>query len=1835
MSITNDIVIQLGKFNETVKKRDSLNSIWTNHCKQQITINEGDQVMVSKSYIDTRNLSSSAIVIAEDTELELEMWYYWINDSSCGSQESAFVSSVTPAPSGDPGSNSATGTGAWYKPYNDGSGTPTSGGPVYKAPEWSVVATLQTSPLLTFQPGIFGNTSTQQFNNLTNGAQIQPYADGHPYLLCNSNNTPFTQTWRYTLKKGTYSPAALAELLTVAMSEVKKETAAAFINGEAVEWFNPDPINVNYAANPPPPQNLDQPFIVQSNGSPPIWAHISRQTDPSSTQAAGELSIVSIQPYVQIHSNQGIPNFGNAPNPGYSLCFKNIISDAPIDPAQMFPPTTVTTYTPVSPATIPPTYTPNVVPNPNPNFIPLGGVIPAYEMIPGLTYTIVTLGLTNWLRCGDTIVPPAVGNTFICLLPDNRDETPIPVQQIVVNDMYDVAFFGVPMNITAQVDIPAIQCIIGNNYSIVTLNATNWNSIGFIGTPTVGGTFTCTAKEIIPSPGSFKPTNYQNMVPGIEYTIINLGLAYAPGGVTYDTAWVQLGDTNPTLAVGNIFTCVENYNIPIPNNNLLTNIVDGITFTITATSDLINWGALGYLQDPNIVNPSQVIPVVDPILLIGYTYEIVSLGVLFGVVGGQSIYDTNWINLTEQSVPNPPGYTTPVVGDRFFTDTSVINPQTYINNGALLNIVPIGQTLLVEAAGDINWSLYGTLPQPGNFVYTHMIPTEGYQIVSLGLAYAPGGLTYDTAWAQLGDTNATIAVGDVFTNTQQYNIPIPNTNLLANIIDGIGFTITATTDNIFWGALGYLQDPNINNPNQTVSISAVTLVTGDTYEIMNTGVSFGIYSGSRNLYDTQWFYFTSVEGASPNNNFTMKAGDFTTIVLPQGWVPADIGQPVYDGETLNMIPANAGVTLNVTQVGDIPWNLYGTIANSTDFSVVNCVPNINYTVTFPGAEFTGGSAGGSPFISFSDSQWDVLDQGGPFFVNVGDTFLCYQSVTPQISTLDNIDTGTTNEFFVYQIVDLGVLTDDEWVKIGATSPAVVGQIFIGTGRGKSGGTVYNVLYFYIQVGFSITINTPGSTNWMAFGSPSNTAGTTFTVTTGYTLGMDINLVASEAVSFTMNITGRVSYTSGIPPAPFNITITSNPGNAGNDDVSFTAICVPTGTVRKTQSYQSLLPFTFTATANGVDNPTYAYTYAGEVIGSGTVKSITPTVPFEIGITSNPGNAVPTDTTFVALTYPTGTVRFIDSYQSLLPFTFKATATGVDNPNENYTYSGFVDGAGEVDEIFVDGICKDTAPVNMLFDTDWVHVGNTQLIPTNNNPFTCTDTYAPWAFQNYFFMFVVNVSYKILSSDASIDWSLFCTTLPAPPYNFSLSFICNAIPATLPTGQFSAIINATGTLGADPGTVQETIGQNFFLYPMVLAANPNAEQQAAGINDNNSWELANMYNYQFPIVGSTEISIQYNQDTNRFEWLYIDTPIMQQDPLVPPATGINTSQFIERVGIINTFNPVPLVNPSPEVYNNLPIKTSSIQYKSSTCKLVSKSGCMFRKMNPPSFWQDIMGFSSDLLVTDAELGLSDPAAPKLNPISPNDVNRFTYKRFNSVTTRGLLTTDMNFTDIGVGVPQGSNPPQGLPHINAEPSYISQYPVNLLNNTILSQWYQYEMAWSWIAYLNLGTVPAPNPGDPNELSIYNILNGFGPDPSYPLTSVYSQPPQFNSKWYDALSTRVVLSSSQPPLLVSDETGHYLLEIEGYSGGGLLNEQQKYNIKSIVSGYYVNPGSFTSGVFPDPQVYTHVGEPLVLQNFTVRILNPITMKPIGGLGENSCIYLQVNKSYTELQQKQNDST
>jgi len=112
------------------------------------------------------------------------------------------------------------------------------------------------------------------------------------------------------------------------------------------------------------------------------------------------------------------------------------------------------------------------------------------------------------------------------------------------------------------------------------------------------------------------------------------------------------------------------------------------------------------------------------------------------------------------------------------------------------------------------------------------------------------------------------------------------------------------------------------------------------------------------------------------------------------------------------------------------------------------------------------------------------------------------------------------------------------------------------------------------------------------------------------------------------------------------------------------------------------------------------------------------------------------------------------------------------------------------------------------------------------------------------------------------------------------------------------------------------------------------------------------------------------------------------------------------------------------------------------------------------------------------------------------------------------------------------------------------------------------------------------------------------------------------YSLVETTVPLSATNT-FTDNTDAGHYLICIEGYGGSYLLTDNDKLNVKSLVSTYYTGPNAFVSNNLADSALYEHIGSPMKIQNFKVRILNAFTGDEVGNLGPNSSIYLEITKN------------
>lgn len=87
-----------------------------------------------------------------------------------------------------------------------------------------------------------------------------------------------------------------------------------------------------------------------------------------------------------------------------------------------------------------------------------------------------------------------------------------------------------------------------------------------------------------------------------------------------------------------------------------------------------------------------------------------------------------------------------------------------------------------------------------------------------------------------------------------------------------------------------------------------------------------------------------------------------------------------------------------------------------------------------------------------------------------------------------------------------------------------------------------------------------------------------------------------------------------------------------------------------------------------------------------------------------------------------------------------------------------------------------------------------------------------------------------------------------------------------------------------------------------------------------------------------------------------------------------------------------------------------------------------------------------------------------------------------------------------------------------------------------------------------------------------------------------------------------------------GYFLVEIQGNFKTNYYSNEKSPNIMAIVSRYY-ELNSFTSGTEGDSLVYTHVGDPITLSSFGVRIMTP--QKVVAdNLGANTAVFLEIVK-------------
>jgi hypothetical protein len=326
----------------------------------------------------------------------------------------------------------------------------------------------------------------------------------------------------------------------------------------------------------------------------------------------------------------------------------------------------------------------------------------------------------------------------------------------------------------------------------------------------------------------------------------------------------------------------------------------------------------------------------------------------------------------------------------------------------------------------------------------------------------------------------------------------------------------------------------------------------------------------------------------------------------------------------------------------------------------------------------------------------------------------------------------------------------------------------------------------------------------------------------------------------------------------------------------------------------------------------------------------------------------------------------------------------------------------------------------------------------------------------------------------------------------------------------------------------------------------------------------------PVVGAQEISLVWNPNDNVFQFTYTHTPLYNKPDL-------SSAELNEVVGVYpcNVFvnnNQNNLISPAQQG-TNIIYPAPYFRTVKGSFQATRQSGVIFKSMkafnpdgSPSDFWSKL-GFNVDALTA---------SPPEDNPSAPF----LSYNRFQEITTGGFFGTGsvLNPETKACGL-------QEIPYLTLQDSF--------------------NMAGWWTRDV-----------------MFTPYNAFGgPAKQYQQTFTLVS----NPLYYEVQSTNYLTATNVP--LDTQEAGHYLLEIQGYSTTH-IDETQKSEIKSIVSSYYISANSFVSNAFPENFKYYHYGPSMKIACLKIRILNPITKQEVPLLGNNSTVYLSIDKASPTIQ-------
>jgi hypothetical protein len=129
----------------------------------------------------------------------------------------------------------------------------------------------------------------------------------------------------------------------------------------------------------------------------------------------------------------------------------------------------------------------------------------------------------------------------------------------------------------------------------------------------------------------------------------------------------------------------------------------------------------------------------------------------------------------------------------------------------------------------------------------------------------------------------------------------------------------------------------------------------------------------------------------------------------------------------------------------------------------------------------------------------------------------------------------------------------------------------------------------------------------------------------------------------------------------------------------------------------------------------------------------------------------------------------------------------------------------------------------------------------------------------------------------------------------------------------------------------------------------------------------------------------------------------------------------------------------------------------------------------------------------------------------------------------------------------------------------------------------------------------------------------------------PPEATVTYFDVTGqSRAIIGET---VSINTDGGFFLIEVLSAfrrQGSYIDNRESRPQITAVVSSQYDSNNSITG--YSDSGVpFVHHGASYIISDCTVRILNPLTKQPATNLGENNCIWIQVDKAPQAQQLKQ----